>query len=191
MTERTVYSRDDQAPQHQFGLRPAKIGATFAHRLRTVEIPLDPPMYASTTRQVGEKARTRVSSQKPTYRYGKNPHDGSAFPEAALPGATIMLDMQDLSRVEASDRKHAKWVCNHPDCKGQSWDSKDALFVGHASERELTERGKADRDERKPSRAHVYYAEIEIAGRPEKKDKDGKTLESATPPTVMLASDEY
>lgn len=169
----------------RFGLIPARIGRSFAHKLG-VAMPLEPPEYSTITKVVGSKARTRLGTQKSPYEYGHVEGHQVPVPVKALPGATVQLDVQDLSRLEDDLVPHVKWACMHPGCAGKRWESKSALIQGHDDSRKLAEEA-----ERSPAgQAHVYYGVLEIAGTPEKKDDKGRVVTDAKHPVIMLLSDE-
>jgi hypothetical protein len=186
-------------PQYKkrYGLVAAKIGATFSHKLG-VPMPLDAPEYSTASKTIGLKARTTVQRHKPMYEYGEPGLPGERFPVRALPGATVVLQVQDLSALEPDLAEQVVWKCQHHECAGRSWETKQALFEAHGDNRKLID--EAQKDPR--GQAHLYLAVLEIAGKPEipgiteKRDEGGKVATKAVPavagtaPVVMILSDE-
>lgn len=169
-----------------YGLVAAKIGSDFAHKIG-VPMPLEKPEFATRSPRSALKARTVIGNRSPLYEYGKSDIDGSTVAIRALPGATVMVQVQDLSRLEPELLAHGHWTCRHRECHGQKWDSKESLRRSHATHKDLVEA--AERDVY--GQQHTYYFVLEIAGTPEKRDeKNGKLIAEAVPPVIMLLSDE-
>lgn len=170
----------------RFGLIAARIGASFAHKIG-VPMTLDAPEYSTATKAVGAKTRTRVTQQSANFEYGRNPLDGSRCATRALPGATVQLEVQDISKLEPEEARQLKWVCNHRECQAKRWNSKEELGRAHGKQKDLVE--DAERDPH--GQPHVYFAVLEIPGTDEQKDpKTGKVTEPATPATIIICSDE-
>jgi len=176
----------------RFGLIAARIGASFVHKIG-VAMTLEAPEYATATKAVGARTRTRVTQQSSLFEYGKNPLDGSRCATRALPGASVQLEVQDISKLEPEEAKLLKWVCNHRECQGKRWNSKEEMVRAHGKQKDLIE--DAERDPH--GQPHVYYAVLEIAGTPDKEEvkdpKTGKVLEPAVagePATILICSDE-
>jgi hypothetical protein len=173
--------------QKRYGLYPARIGWTFAHKLG-IEMPLETPKYPVTAKQLGATpgARTRARVVEPHFRMGTSPVTGENVAVAALPGATVMLDVQNLIDVEPEVARHVKWACQHPECAGKRWESRDKMRAEHGDEMKLREAAKMDP---RGGRAHCYFGVIEIAAKPESKDDKGR-VSPAVGATVMIVSDE-
>jgi hypothetical protein len=175
----------------RLGLFPARIGFDFAHALG-VAMPLTPPDRSTNTAVQGGLARTTISRGPKHYEMGKNLIDGTPTALKALPGATVMLPVQDFSRLEPHLAAKVRWECRHPDCKGSRYESREALLRDHADNRTLIEEAEKSVN---PT-PHVYLGVIEIEGkdaRPEVRGEDGKIVKqgvAAEMPTVMLVSDE-
>jgi hypothetical protein len=180
---------DNKPELHRFGLVPAKIGASFAHKLG-VPFPLTPPEYSTKSTTPGGGARTRAHAvSKPGFEYGTNPIDGSKIATKALPGTTIYLEVQDLSRVELELVDHVEWTCNHPDCGGKKYKTRDELVRAHGKDADLIAKAQQLGVER-GGRAHVFFGVIELPAVEEKKDEKGRVVRPAQDVTVMLVSDE-
>lgn len=188
-------AQDDKTPKKRFGLIPARIGAQFAHKI-LIELPLTEPEFPTSTGALGARSRTKISTSKPHYAYVTK--NGVSIPSRALPGATVMLDVQDVSRLEEESEAQVKWYCMHRDCvhagggTSKRFEKKDDLFRAHAKNKDLIEEAQRDPN----GQAHVYIGILEIPATPEvaelKDDKTGKVTRPAQPaqlPTAMLVSD--
>lgn len=177
-------SKENETQKKRFGLIPARIGAQFAHKI-LVELPLNEPEYATTTGVVGAKSRTKISQTSPHYAYTTK--GGVSIPTRALPGATIMLDVQDVTRLEEDLVPQVKWYCMHRDCGSHKrFDRKDDLFRAHEKQKTLIEQAQRD----PYGQAHVYIGILEIPAVAEVKDeKTGKITRHAQLATAMLVSD--
>lgn len=177
------------AQTRRFGLFAARIGVMLSHKLG-VAMPMTPPQYDNESKIVGALfARTTV--QRPSRHYEMVTVQTAAgprsYPSRALPGAVVVLPVQDITRLEPEFVSKVKWVCSHPECAGARFASKDELFQSHDENRKLIERAQQDPN----GRAHMYYGVLEIAGNDAKvDDKTGKVLHPGSEPTVMLLSDE-
>lgn len=177
-----------QPVKKRYGLIAARIGRSFGHKLG-VAMPLETPAYSTTMAKVPgmAPARTRLGGGKSHIEFGRREGHNTPVPVRALPGATVQLEVQDITRLEADLAPHVKWVCMHPGCAGARFDSKDELFRAHEDNARLVE--DAERDPRGGA-PHLFYAVLELAGKPEKKDKDGKVVQEEVAPQVMILSDE-
>lgn len=178
--------------EHRLGLIPARIGASFAHKLG-IAMPMAEPRYGTTPASKEPAVRTRIAPKRKFYEMGVNQLDGSKCETKALPGATVMLVVEDFSRLSVEEQEQVKWHCNHPDCAGARFDTKQELFESHEDNRQLIAQAKAD--PRGP-KAHVYIGVLEVVGHEgsaAKRDAEGKVTKPAVPATetvVMLVSDE-
>jgi hypothetical protein len=168
----------------RFGLIALKIGAPVAHKIG-IEMPLDEGEYSSTTKAVGGKTRTRATPQSSHYAMGRN-RLGEQVPVKALPGATVYLEVEDLSRCSEEDVEAMRWACQHPECAGKRWATKDDLARDHGKQKDLIAQANGDPH----GQAHVYFGVIEIPAQPERKDDKGKTVSAPTAAVVMIVSDE-
>lgn len=176
---------DMTKPTKRFGLIPARIGTSILHTLG-ISMPLAEPEYSVASKAVGSRTRIRANTNKPHYAYSS--HLGVSFPTAALPGAPMYLDVQDLSRLEPELVEHVKWTCTHRDCLGKMHASRELLTQSHGKNKDLID--EANRDPR-GGQAHLFHAVIEIPAVAEQKDeKTGKVTRHAQPATVIVASDE-
>lgn len=175
----------DTTQKKRFGLIPARIGADVPHKIG-VELSIDEPLYSTATQSLGSKTRTRLAPANPKILFAPNAR-GELIATKALPGATVYLTVQDLSRLEPELADSVKWVCRHPDCAGKKHDSKAALIQSHPKNRDLID--DAEKDPR-GGHAHVYYGVLEIAAADAKKDGKTGAVQAAQASTVMLLSDE-
>ncbi|HEY2408842.1 MAG TPA: hypothetical protein VGI10_22710 [Polyangiaceae bacterium] len=150
----------DQGPwQPRYGCIAARVGASFA--IKTT-VPF----------------KTQRSEHKGYFAQG-------ARSGVLHAGQTLHLAVASLAVASPEALAVMKWVCKHPACKGEKWESKEELLAGHSNDAKLA----ADQQ------THVYFAVAEAAyvpGTPAKRDAEGNELEPAVPPSgfVELYSDE-
>ena len=134
---------DPLKPTKRFGLIPARIGTDIQHTIG-IGMPLEDPLYSTVTNVVGGRTRTTAIATKKNYAYA--PRNGAQFPVEALPGATVYLNVQDITRIEPELVDQAKWVCKHHGCAGKRFASKAELVQSHGKNKDLID--EANRDPR-------------------------------------------
>lgn len=175
-------------PKKRFGLVPAKVGASLPHKLG-VPLDLSAPIYP--TDQPGAprlRGRTRLAGKPAPYAT-----DERGVRTAALPGALVVLEVQDFNRLPDDQTKSVRWQCSHPDCAGEHWTSRADLIRAHGDNRELIDEASRAPDGGHP---HLYFGVLEVAGVAavaETRDGEGKVTTKARPgreAVVMLLSEE-
>jgi hypothetical protein len=184
--------------QMRFGCIAARIGADLPHKLN-FPLPVALPQGSTAT---DVKSAQGVAAKRHPYEVhhderqkpdagSKNPITSSSLmmasppvPRAAKAGSTVYLTVQDVTRFP-EEAEHAHWVCKHPDCRGNKWESKKQMLADHPANKELAAQ----------QQTHVYYAVFEDAGTPARAEKrNGDKLvepaREATGARVMLLSDE-
>ena len=157
----------------------------FAHKI-LFELPLTEPELPTTTPfALTSMSRTKIGQANPQYAYTTK--HGVRIPCKALPGATVMLDVQDISRLEEDLVPLVKWYCMHRECGAHKrYDRKEDLHRAHAKQKDLVATAKRDPN----GQAHVYIGILEIAATTEvKEEKTGKVIKPAQLATCMLVSD--
>lgn len=178
-----VATVQEQQKKKRFGVFPAKIGMSLMHTLGIAQ-PLEPPVYDARVPPMATRSRSAVRRGPEKYEMGTIVQNGQNVRVAtkALPGTKVQLDVQPLDGLEPREQKLVKWRCVHPECKGKSWNTKQALLSEHLPRGVTNKMLQADAEREIPANAHphMFYGCLEIEGDEEKGEL----------PTIMLVSDE-
>lgn len=172
------------ALKKRYGVITARIGTEHMHTLG-IEVELNEPdrsVWAPGQPSPNAKIRSAVDKFNPRYRYIQraDEHGRAGYCRShALPGALVMLVVEDISRLPEEYLDRVEWKCFHHGCAGKKWPTKDACVRAHPNQKEL----------RDTMQTHLIVGVLEIAGTKDQKDKDGKVV-SGKPALLNFLSDE-